>query len=323
MGSSTEKAFEFVFEVILLGLIVLLGTVGNVLSLAVFSRKRFKNISVNFMFRIMCITDTLCLLQALQTVLFYAGIYNIRTQSELTCKLFPYLAYSLLPIKGWILVFIDFERYMSVKNPAKKLILQNSRIQVISIVYICVFNFLWYIPFMTNLNLFETRNKKLVCNQLKNVKKKVADTMDILNSSLVPFSLMIMFTVLIVMEVYRSKNRIGTNLKNLCVVKKEQKCKKFTITLVLTNLAFIFFNIPFRINSFLYAFYHNKLLIAIFRFICYGSFAMPIFIYVVTNSLFRKELLEMMGLKNQKKTANTMSTGSNLNRRPSPITSET
>ncbi len=300
---------------ILLALILVLGSFGNLLSLIVFSRKRFRKISLNIMFRIMCLTDTLCLTQLLQTLLTYTGTYNIRTHSKFACHFFPYLAFSILPFKGWILVFIGFERYMTVKNPGKKLVIRKAKIQVIIIIIICAFNFIWYIPFMTNLSIYSMKGE-LICQQPKNFKKRITDSMDILNSCILPFSLMIMFTVLIVIEIYRSKNRIGNQLTNLCIIKKQQKCLKFTITSVSTNLVFIILNLPFRVNSFLIMVYYNKMLLDVFRAICYASFAMPIVIYILTNSLFRKELRVMTSfLKPKNTTNNQITTCHNLNKK--------
>lgn len=101
---------KYFFSVFFTSLIAIFGIIGNLLCFAVFSRRKFKKISLNLLFRTMCITDTLFLIQITQHIFATAGIYEIRNQSVLTCKLFVYITYMLAPIKGWILVFIGVER---------------------------------------------------------------------------------------------------------------------------------------------------------------------------------------------------------------------
>jgi hypothetical protein len=85
---------------------------------AVFSRQKFKRISLNLMLRVMAITDIIALMQILPTYFKYSRFnYDVRTVSTLYCKFFVYLKYFICPVKGWILVIIALERYMSVQNP--------------------------------------------------------------------------------------------------------------------------------------------------------------------------------------------------------------
>ena len=107
---SPQTSAEYFFEVTFLSIIVFFGIISNALSFAVFSRKTFEKISLNFLFRIMCITDALSVLLALQTVFAYADVYNIRIESIFCCKFFVYTTYWLLSVKGWLLVLIGLER---------------------------------------------------------------------------------------------------------------------------------------------------------------------------------------------------------------------
>lgn len=98
--------------------IVVFGLLGNLICFVVFSRRKFKRISLNFLLRVMTITDSISLLQILPTYFKYSRFnFDIRTVSGLSCKMFVYFKYFICPVKGWILVIIAFERYLSVQYP--------------------------------------------------------------------------------------------------------------------------------------------------------------------------------------------------------------
>lgn len=98
--------------------IVLFGLCGNLICFVVFSRRKFKRISLNFLLRVMTITDSISLLQILPTYFKYSRFnFDIGTVSAFSCKTFLYFKYFICPVKGWILVIIAFERYLSVQYP--------------------------------------------------------------------------------------------------------------------------------------------------------------------------------------------------------------
>ncbi len=83
---------EFIYPTILL----VTGIICNLLSFLVFSRKKLKKMALNFLFRLMTITDTI-------TLMGLIAIYNdffILRFSKFTCRFFIYYGFSLFPIKG-------------------------------------------------------------------------------------------------------------------------------------------------------------------------------------------------------------------------------
>ena len=85
-----------IFADILPLIILFFGIIGNFLSFIVFSGKKLRRVSLNFILCFMTITDTLALLQIVQ---LYKE-FHIRRLSVFTCKFFTFIAFSFYPLKG-------------------------------------------------------------------------------------------------------------------------------------------------------------------------------------------------------------------------------
>jgi len=84
-----------------LGAISVLGIAGNLISLGIFTRKKFDKFNARDMFIVCLVVETLCLLLTL-----FAVVTNIRLTS-LYCKIYYSLGFILPAYSSWILVFIS------------------------------------------------------------------------------------------------------------------------------------------------------------------------------------------------------------------------
>lgn len=89
-------SLKLFLESILPSFLLVTGVLCNFLSFLVFSRKKIKKMSLNYLFRLMAITDTLTLIQL---TIVYKDFYILRL-SRFTCKFFIYFGFTLFPIKG-------------------------------------------------------------------------------------------------------------------------------------------------------------------------------------------------------------------------------
>ena len=113
-----NENLSYIFETIVPPLLVLFGLTGNILTFIVFSRKKFEKVAMIFLFKTMVVTDSIALLQCLQTFFKYSYFqFDVSTISEKSCQFFIYLKYAVAPVKGWILVVIAVRQYFSVKKP--------------------------------------------------------------------------------------------------------------------------------------------------------------------------------------------------------------
>lgn len=81
---------------LILALLVVIGSVGNVLTLIVFMRKRLKKLPLNLIFCIMAVSDTITLMVVMQKV----KDYKLRDKSRFLCKVLTFLNYCFIPQKS-------------------------------------------------------------------------------------------------------------------------------------------------------------------------------------------------------------------------------
>ena len=112
--------FSFVF----FGLIAITGTFGNLLSLMIFSRRRFRSASINIFLAFMSVTDltllTLCYpvygLGPLVGILGRPSLFLQKFYAFSVCYLYP-IATMFHSSSVWLLVAVTVERWLAVCRP--------------------------------------------------------------------------------------------------------------------------------------------------------------------------------------------------------------
>lgn len=99
-------------------LLIVIGIIGNVLSFAVWSRKRMCVSSSSVYFRFLAVIDTCVLLIApLRELILYASNLDIQEINDLSCRLHNWLAFSVTSLSAWIMSAMSIDRLVSVKYP--------------------------------------------------------------------------------------------------------------------------------------------------------------------------------------------------------------
>lgn len=98
--------------------IVTIGLVGNFISFLIFSRKSFKNNSINVYSRALAISDSIIVGFEFSTDLawvFYK--YDLFSSSTLLCKVSSFVFVGFSPLSGWILVAFSIDKLVNVLYP--------------------------------------------------------------------------------------------------------------------------------------------------------------------------------------------------------------
>lgn len=99
-------------------IIVVIGLVGNFLSFVVFSRKSFRNNSINVYCRALVLSDSTVLTVQFINLIFVIFVNNdVFSSSNALCKFSYYVFTSLSPTSGWILVIFSIDKAMCVLYP--------------------------------------------------------------------------------------------------------------------------------------------------------------------------------------------------------------
>ena len=286
---------EFFVKAIFPPMILLLGLVGNVLLFLVLSRKKFSSFPVRNIFRFLAISDSIYLLQFIEDYLAHMFDYDVRNFSSVTCKLFRYFNYSLCPISGWILVYISFERLLSIWSPYKNNQIKKTSFQIKTVFGIVVWNLVTYVPiiFYHDKQYSSADDLKGTCDFITDESRAFMGLYDLINSTLLPFFFMFMSSILIINAIVKS--RLKVQVKNLTFDKIKRDIRFGVFTLVL-NLMFILFNLPVCV-IYVFSGYHDSLFALSALFILYANFAHNFYVFFIFNSFFRKECLIMLRIK--------------------------
>ena len=294
-----SKVFEIVFKIYYPLFIILFGLIGNLIVFLIFSNKHMINLNIRNFFVLISITNSLGLIQFLQKFLIHAFDLNIRIFSTFHCQFFGFLAYVFGPMSAWILVYISIERYFSIFNNSMYFIFKNQNFQYFIIFSIVFYNIFFYMQIFFLNDLYISLNgnlSEISCESFMNeVFNDIFYYIDLFNSTLMPFIFMVLTSFLLVCKIYKSRSKFQSKSKNNI---KQKKDIKFAISSITLNLIFLFFNLPMCIYQILPV---SKVLSAyvIFNNLFYTSFSTQFIILFLTNSLFRKQFMKLLRIKDK------------------------
>ena len=278
-------------------IVILVGVFGNILAFIIFSRKNFKNTIFRVYFRVLVIND-IYTLSYLATSNFLDGIYEIVliNGSDLLCKLKYISIYAIPANSSWILVVISLDRSISIIKPKKFSFKNNYLFQICVCVFITLFNLVYY--FQLYFSKIETINSN---NSTNNTKcnyydpNNTLDWLDFFNSILIPFILMIIFTIVSLKSIFNSRKKVRNISSTKNTDKTYVKDTKFATTSIVLNLLFLTLNMPSYVYNIIRMYSdisnENKHLIeAIVFLFYYVNFGSVFFINALFNSLFKQEL---------------------------------
>lgn len=299
------NGFGYFLEAIYPPILFILGLFGNIMSFAVFSRKKLSRLSFRNMGRLMAIADIIYLLQLPEDFFTYYFDYNIRDVSVLTCKLFRYFNFCLGPIPAWLLVYISYDRAISTVYPGKYLIFKTTNFKLCFILIIILFNLVFYIPIilyhekisLTNITNTYMDGFECYFNDLETAF--VVVNMDLLNSTLLPFFLMTISSSLIIHKLIKIRTKVLRKGKDK--MKKIRKDIRFSVTTILLNFMFFILNFPICLIQFVPSYLYCLLALYLY----YTSYAINFYVFFFFNSIFRREFLHMIRFPYKKKKKNS------------------
>ena len=192
------------------------------------------------------------------------------------------------------LVYISVEKFISIAYPNKRLILKKKNIQIYYFVSLCVFNIFYHLNVLISYDTVTISNTTTICFFNNDENQLTVTLMDLIDFILIPFILMIIFSTLLIITIFKSRSKVNNSLKENKRLKKDIK---FSISLLSMNLLFILLNLPDEIDLFLP--FNNEIYSPLAQ-LCNLSFAINFYLILFTNSLFRKEFISLFFNKKAK-----------------------
>jgi hypothetical protein len=211
----------------------------------------------------------------------------------------------LAPISAWLLVYLSIQKFISIKVTIGE---SKENFQKLIIFLILLYNLVYYSPILLLVHLVnqpgnnaldlnstfysndtnQTASTKYECNFSILYQENTYSWMDLLNLTILPFSLMISFSLILLHTIFHSSTRIS-RINTVQDRNRLKKNIKFGISSILLNLFFVILHLPICIANFFFEFFHNyyDLILSIY----YSSYCINFYILFIFNSIFRKEVL--------------------------------
>lgn len=289
-----------VLQIILPPVIMLIGVLGNILTILVYSRKTFRTLSTRNTLRILSLVEIFNVLQMWKHFALNTFNFNIYLVSSVTCKLVIYFSY-FNSITAWLLTYISIERLLKIRFPRQARLANKHQTLIISscIIWNLIANSQDMI--YNDLVADSDYNNATSCMVLEQFEHAEAAFLyfDLINSTVLPFLVMLLSTVFLTYTVFKSRKkmaRFASTISN----RKLRRDIQFSMTLALSNLIFFLFNFPVLIYFIVDNTMGDYVLYTVLIDLYYTSYAVNFFIYLMTNSNFRREFFHMVNLKSNK-----------------------
>jgi len=215
--------------------------------------------------------------------------YDPTIISNIGCKLYSYFAYGIGVLSPWCLVYISFERFIVIKYYSKRFFYKKKKIQIIFLILLCIFNILYHINIIFSFDIVNIDNSTAFCFFNNDQNQIITANMDLANYFILPFFLMLLFSILLIVAIFKSRSTIDLN-NTARQIRQRRKDIKVSISLLFMNLLFVLLNLPVEINLFLP---FDSDTYTIVNYFYYTSYAVNFYILLATNSLFRREFFSL------------------------------
>ncbi len=295
------ESYEYFVYYLMAPIVLALGLMGNMTALVVFFKGNLKNIGPVLIYRLMFIFDTLFIIQIILFYLQYPFYLDITILSRLSCKLFEYLNYQMDSISSYLLVYISLEKYISINNPSKRRILNSKKNQIIFFISILVFCTSYNIGALFFSDIFEynengTNNSYSRCQPINYEAQLISSVLDLINREILPGSLMILFSFMLVLAVFTSSSRVAHSINDQNRLKRDVK---LAINCFFMNFMFILLQTPTSTAFFFPDLFSQNMIFLPVTYIFFLSYGINFYIIFVCNSTFRRELHKILEKKDR------------------------
>ena len=297
-----QRAWRFIPPILLI-----IGAFGNILSIIVLLRKRFRSSSLSVYLMCLAIVDLGALYSGLlPSWLSYTFDLYLRNYNNFLCKSIGFIHNFTMQLSPWFLVAITMERVMAVWFPLSSRI-RRTRCRrtaliatiIIVVCLICVNSYIYVVVGYT-----EFSDSNVTATKCGDVPKydyweaKVWSWIDLALFSGIPFSFLLVGSVLISYKLTKSRREIRKLSENTGRNQQDQNSRNATKLLILLNVTFFVCMVPSSICFI--ALMHSEylsynwglqyVLFQISRLLAYCNNTFNFVLYCVSGSVFRNEL---------------------------------
>jgi len=294
-----------------LPLIILFGTVGNILSIIVLQRKAMRTSCSSVYLSALAIADISVLyLSAFKTWLRVVTGFELLHVADCACKLIKYAFYSCTHFSAWIVVVVTFERLLVVYAPFRAstlwLVRRPHLTTLVSGVVVMVFNvnMIW-----TSELVYDSEGGAPTCASYsyENFICDIFPKINLLVYSVFPSLLVFAFNSVIVVVIIRSTPPIVSTLSPPNNFRRHGHQQRLTMTLLTLSTLWLVLSLPYSIIDSNVNILLDIRIPGIVRVICfmmmYLNHSVNFYVYCLLGQKFRTELKRTFGFKTYNKFA--------------------
>jgi hypothetical protein len=178
-----------------------------------------------------------------------------------------------------------------------------------------MFCFIYYLiqPFCFDLIEISSGDNEttfIICSFKNAYLQRVSALVDTIHRVILPFTLMIVFSTLLVVFICESSKRVAGITKN-STDRRHKHDVKFAISSFSMNLLFILLNLPLSLMNLLIGTPLTSIYLTVYLF--YFSYGVNFYVMFITNSIFRKEFFSLFFKPQTNNSIKIGSTTSNRN----------
>jgi hypothetical protein len=287
-------------------IIAVCGTIGSVFTLLIYSSKKMRRNTISLYWCFMGILDILINLESLISLIQIN--YNLNLFPlfvDFVCQINQYVTYAVGTMSSWILVTISMDRFIYIAFSRRFPFLFKNKFRSFMIFLIVTCNLVFYLPMAWNSHVVRMNN---VTNQTicLDYAFETAYWMNFFGSLIVPFCLLIFFTVALIVYIKKSRRRVNVAVVssgNRFIVETSRDTK-FVVTSLTLNLIFLILNLPLAVYEILNTLVHlspevNLFLINLTVTLWNVFYASDFYVQLAVNSIVRDQFLVLMKFKSQ------------------------
>jgi hypothetical protein len=292
MDQSEDIRQKNIFAIITV-VVILSGLVGNIVSIVIFSRKTFRKNSISIYCRAMAIFDSFTIYMAIIDFYLLLYSYYIAMYSDFMCKFINYIMYAFGSIPGWILIAFSVEKVLSLKRVTTGM--KRPIVHYAIVIGIVLFNLLLYIEIPIFLKLLPVEMYGitfLFCDPSSLYFAEALSVIFLIQGSIIPF-VVLLASSLITIKLLKDSRRQVSMIDN----KRMSRDTKFAVTSLIFNFLFIILKLPLLYCSSVGYMVVNNYLLQVANLLFFVYFSIGFWIHFVSNSLFRRELFILLGIR--------------------------
>ncbi|UJR21265.1 hypothetical protein I4U23_024360 [Adineta vaga] len=281
-------------------LTVILGLIGNCLSIIVFSRKVLRSRSCSMYFLALSVSDICVLIgYTVENLLFYG--YGIQLLSNTyMCKLVIFLIYASTDISNYLLTLAAIDRCVLVSYRTAHYHFCRKSIAKLFIAMVVLVFSLINSHFLYGFHVDQQGACLPTSNEYIHFYVHHYDSyIDIIKTVLIPFLIIFVCNICIIIRLTRKQGFLSRTASTRRRRRRQEKDRQLTGFLLLTSILFIILSLPSEINDFLRTGFTHQFQIEyicqlwistiIFIFLHQLNHASHFYVYTLSGPIFRKE----------------------------------